>query len=133
MRHSLILGGLAAAVLLAGCSNTRRCETEQPYQTAETAPVPKSIEGLRVPESPSALRIPPPPAQPVPFGSQYKDPKDPDKTVHACLDTPPRLKLTAPAPVPLTKDEEKKANARALKSTPEKADPAKSETAPVKQ
>lgn len=122
MRHVMILGGLAVAVLLAGCSNTRRCETEQKYQTAKTAPVPASIEGMSVPDSPSALRIPSPPAQNVPFGQERVD-KAKGKTVYECLDTPPRLKVATPAPV-LTKEEAKKANERAMKREPEKAKPA---------
>lgn len=100
MKRVLLIGGLAA-VLAAGCSPTRRCEKPQPYQSAETAPVPEAVDGITVPESPSALRIPPPAKNPVAYGTQRKDAKDPDKLVYECLDTPPRLRLqTAPAAEP---------------------------------
>ncbi|NGY03575.1 hypothetical protein [Solimonas terrae] len=94
---SVLVGG----ALLAGCSNTKRCEGEQAYQTAETLPTPGAIPGLTVPDSPSALHIPPQPAQPVPFGVKVADAKG--GTHYECLDVPPHM--VAPAESPATSEE----------------------------
>src|SRR3546814_12369631 len=71
----IIASVLVGSALLAGCSNTRRCEGEQPYQRAETLPTPGQIPGLTVPESPSALRIPAAPDQPLAYGQKVADKK----------------------------------------------------------
>lgn len=95
----LLTGLLIGGALLAGCSNTRRCEGEQPYQRAETLPAPAAVPGLTIPDSPSALRIPPPPPGAVPYGRKVEDGKS--GTRYECLDTPPRLPPEpAPAPAP---------------------------------
>jgi hypothetical protein len=95
----LITGCLVLGVALAGCSATRRCEGEQPYQKAETLPTPGAIPGLTVPDSPSSLRIPPPPAEPVPYGRKVVD-ADGHGTRYECLDMPPRMAAPPPEPAP---------------------------------
>lgn len=104
---------LMATALLAACSNTRRCESEQAYQKAETLATPGAVPGLTVPESPSALRIPPAPASSEPFGKKVRDPADPDSTRYECLDMPPRLAGEAApakgdAKMPLPEDDTEK-------------------------
>ncbi|MGH8444703.1 MAG: hypothetical protein ACREVL_05515 [Solimonas sp.] len=95
----IVIAAVSATALLTACSSTRRCESEQPYQKAETLQTPGAVPGLTVPESPSALRIPPAPANSVAFGQKVDDPKEPGKTKYECLDMPPRLSLP-PEPPP---------------------------------
>lgn len=109
----IIASVFVAGALLAGCSNTRRCEGEQPYQSAETLPTPGQIPGLTVPESPSALRIPAAPAQPVPYGKKVADKKS-DGTHFECLDVPPRM-VVPPEP-PAASEPEPKAAPEPAKS-----------------
>lgn len=110
----LIAGVLLGSALLAGCSTNRRCEGEQPYQSAETLPTPGQIPGLTVPESPSALRIPAAPAQPVPYGKKVADKKKGDSTHYECLDVPPRM--VAPPEPPAASEPESKAADKPAKS-----------------
>jgi hypothetical protein len=98
-RAHLVVGVVTVAfgVLVAGCSNTRRCETEPAYEKAGTLPTPGEIQGLTIPESPSALRIPAAPADPVPFGRKLREPGRSAR--YECLDTPPAMTIT-PEPPP---------------------------------
>lgn len=103
----IIASVLVGSALLAGCSSNRRCEGEQPYQSAETLPTPGQIPGLTIPESPSALRIPAAPVQPEPYGKKVADPKKGGSTHYECLDVPPRMvgppeppAAVAPTPTP---------------------------------
>ena len=93
MRIALV--AVAAVTLLGACSNTRRCESVQSYQKAETLAAPAAVPGLTIPQSPSALNIPPPPANDVPFGKQVADPAEPGKTHYECLDAPPQLVVSS--------------------------------------
>lgn len=88
----LIVALLAGSALLAGCSNTRRCESNQAYEKAVTLPTPGTIPGLTVPDSPTALHIPAAPADVQPYGHKVKT--EDGGTRYACLDEAPRMSTT---------------------------------------
>ncbi|WP_152551619.1 hypothetical protein [Polycyclovorans algicola] len=79
------------ALLATGCSTTRHCEREQPYQAAEMAETVNSVDGISPPSSPSALRIPEVAAAEESYAFEEPDPANPDKTRVRCLDVPPDM------------------------------------------
>jgi hypothetical protein len=95
----MIIGVIAGAAVLTGCSSAGRCMRAQSYQSAVTLPTPGSIPGLTVPDSATALRIPPPPANAEPYGRVEKT--SDGGTRYVCLDEPPRMSAT-PGDAPVT-------------------------------
>ncbi len=92
----LLRVAVVIAVLgLAACGSNRHCQTELPYQRAQTLPPPAPTEGLKWPESPSALRIPPAPEKSVPYA--YTETDAAGSTQVECLDVPPRMPPDPPA------------------------------------
>jgi hypothetical protein len=79
--------GLAAAVLVAGCSSEPTCDySKAPYMSAQSVPALRAPEGLSAPDRSGALVVPPVPpnAKPVPTGKGK------------CLDRPPSYFATTP-------------------------------------
>lgn len=87
-----VLSVATLALLTVGCSSTRHCEREFPYQAAESAKPIEAVDGIAPPTSPAALRIPDVASENTqPYRIEEPDPDQPETKRVRCLDVPPPL------------------------------------------
>lgn len=85
------LGISVLSLMATGCSTTRHCERELPYQSAEMANIVTSVDGISPPSSPSALRIPELSGEPQDYALEVAEPGEDGETRVRCLDVPPAM------------------------------------------
>ena len=85
------LGISVLSLMATGCSTTRHCERELPYQSAEMANIVTSVDGISPPSSPSALRIPELSGEPQAYALEVAEPGEDGETRVRCLDMPPAM------------------------------------------
>lgn len=85
---------LVTVATVSGCASRAHCVGDYDYQHAYSLQKPE-LEGLKMPTSSAAMVIPAPVNQMVPYAYKAPEGSKDAKNGMQCLDTPPRLTVTA--------------------------------------